>query len=137
MKQGHRVHRQSPEGRADHRDAERERRARQRRSVGEHTSEKLTTQAQVVPASKETCDEEESIQTTAPAASLRIILPTVPLRKRGNNAVSQDSWPIDGPTVVVEQRSRRVCIACGRGYGKVVRVMELHDIDDSRAPPRG
>lgn len=55
-----RTHRRSPEGRADHRDAERRRRARRREGVGDQPSGKLTDAA-IAPAANE-----DNIRTSAP-----------------------------------------------------------------------
>jgi len=120
-----RNHRHSTEGRADHRDAERERRLRLKvhGRVGDQSSQRRKRVSQPQNILQEILD---GHQTHHPDRALvrRSLYPLAALRLRADPAPRLGAEKDLLPAHPLQRTSRPVCIVCGRPGGPLVRVMD-------------
>lgn len=132
----HRRHRQSPEGRADHRDAERERRARRR--VGDHTSKNLTGMSEdtriqevsVVPDEKS-----RSVPFSSATAMQRSLHAVANHWLSSDGGAQSKNAPLHSRAFILERLAGQACIVCGGRDGRLVRMLDRRPHRDSRGPP--
>jgi hypothetical protein len=133
-----RHHRASLEGRLDHRDAERARRKRLRRNVGDHTSKKLTRSASFE-------GDEENIPSpghntrpnpaTHQSTTRRGPHTLVPYGFIGNRHPLTGAAARLWQALTLERLADRACIACGERTGNLDGVLGTYHRPRPRAPP--
>lgn len=125
-------HRESVEGREEHREAERERRERSCARVADQTSKNLTRTAHTVCES-EVSNEKQSDETVLPSPPRQVIFrPAVSSPETIGVAVQS------GITFDAESQNRipnPVCIVCGQGGGIPVRMVDRPFGGHTRGPP--
>jgi hypothetical protein len=130
MRRARRKHRQSPEGRADHRDAERRRRHRWR--VGDHHSEKLTD-VSLLPATDAAHGDELPVHPPGDPQSNSSGVPQ-------NSAPEQAVLVVDEPVALLTATRWKgrevVCSRCGRRYQAARAWLRRCDRAGSTGPPR-
>ena len=133
-KAAHDAHRSSEEGRLDHRDAERERRAHRKR-VGDQSSKKLTESVKLNVDETNTPSKAWSISPVPDAPERRGVYAVAAYRVTGNDGPPTRTQPTISDVIVLERLASRACIACGRRDGRLVRMVDGGDRSHNRGPP--
>lgn len=119
-----RSYRRSPEGREDHRDAQRVR--RKKRRVGDHSSKILTKLTEIdSPREERDVSEGESRSVPHPPTVQvrRRVHPMASLRLGAYNAAEATTPASHGDDHLLERLASRACIACGGRHGRLVRAV--------------
>lgn len=134
MRAARRKYRDCPEVRADHRDAERERRRLLRERMGDHTSEKLTDAAHLGGES-EVCDERRTNRDTASTGKRRSLYGAMAIGVLTYVAATAGGAQGNQVACACQRLAGRVCIVCGQHIGQVVGLVVRSFIRSIRAPP--
>jgi hypothetical protein len=123
----------SPEGLADHRDAQRDFRARQKERVVDQASKNLTDATEL--SAEEEKDEKLSHQGLSLAARWRVLYAVAAHGYRADFGAYAGAAAAFGGAVLLEQCANRVCIVCGQGGDHLVRMVDRPFGGHTRASP--